>query len=168
MTLFGNDPNDLPSTSTSTGRAGRPNKMELLRTNEYQGDIARLLSEEEEESDDALHVLPISGGGSGTNKLSSNVSGAFRTLDMAFTSKSNRPSTLSIAAADGLLNSQEELTDKAVTVVQRVLDKLTGLDFQDKTKKKALEIPEQVDMLIKQATSNENLSTCFIGWCAFW
>lgn len=104
---------------------------------------------------------------------------------MAFTSRSHRSSrTLSLAEAEGQnLTSQEELTDKAVTVVQRVLDKLTGLDFQENRKNltttssdattqninnKALEIPEQVDLLIKQATSNENLSTCFIGWCAFW
>ena len=72
---------------------------------------------------------------------------------------------------------QEELTEKAVAVIHRVVDKLTGLDFQDNLQTEenmatnrviALPIPEQIDRLIKQATSNENLSTCFIGWCAFW
>jgi hypothetical protein len=58
-----------------------------------------------------------------------------------------------------------ELTDKAVSVVHRVMDKLIGLDFENKT---ALEISEQIDRLIQQATSNENLSSCFSGWCAFW
>jgi hypothetical protein len=65
---------------------------------------------------------------------------------------------------------QEELTEKAVAVIHRVVDKLTGLDFQQggDGEAVALPIPEQIDHLIKQATSNENLSTCFIGWCAFW
>ena len=129
----------------------------------------------------------VAGHGTNGNKPPSPVdSGASsRTLSMAFTSRSSRMSV----GADGIQNtSQEELTDKAVTVVQRVLDKLTGLDFQDKQHRhpnrrnnmkninvnvndhvaNALDISEQVDLLIKQATSNDNLSTCFIGWCAFW
>jgi hypothetical protein len=63
------------------------------------------------------------------------------------------------------LHLEGELSDKAVSVVHRVMDKLIGLDFENKT---ALEISEQIDRLIQQATSNENLSTCFSGWCAFW
>lgn len=65
----------------------------------------------------------------------------------------------------GNLQLEGELTDKAVSVIHRVMDKLIGLDFDNKT---ALEISEQIDRLIQQATSNENLSTCFSGWCAFW
>lgn len=89
---------------------------------------------------------------------------------MAFTSRSTRAATQSMACVDGMPNAQEEeLTDKAVTVVHRVLDKLTGLDFQqNKGDEDALEISEQIDKLIQMATSNDNLSSCFIGWCAFW
>ena len=66
---------------------------------------------------------------------------------------------------DGNHALEGELTDKAVKVVHRVMDKLIGLDFENKV---ALDISEQIDRLIRQATSNENLSTCFSGWCAFW
>jgi hypothetical protein len=68
-------------------------------------------------------------------------------------------------------NQQELLTDKAVTVIRRVMDKLTGLDFYDPTTLAppvALDVPEQVDRLIIQATSNENLCLSFLGWCPFW
>lgn len=72
---------------------------------------------------------------------------------------------------------QEELTEKAVIVVRRVMDKLTGLDFaitsngnsnQDAQAQQALEVKEQVDRLIREATSNEHLSQSFFGWCPFW
>ena len=66
---------------------------------------------------------------------------------------------------------QELLTDKAVTVIRRVMDKLTGLDFSDPSSlaaPAALDVPEQVDRLIIQATANENLCLSFLGWCPFW
>jgi hypothetical protein len=108
--------------------------------------------------------------------------------------------------ADGLGaddNLQHVLTSKAVMVIRRVMDKLTGLDFHMSMDKKqktrstsaasaagaseggggkgggrlgggdvdgngrlvALDVPEQVDRLIIEATSNENLSLSFFGWC---
>jgi hypothetical protein len=70
---------------------------------------------------------------------------------------------------DVLQNGQKALSDKAVIVIRRVLDKLTGLDFNDnKNKIVALDVPDQVDRLINEATSNENLSLNFFGWCPFW
>ena len=59
----------------------------------------------------------------------------------------------------------EETNRKAIQVLNRVKDKLTGKDFDS-----VLPINEirQVDLLIKQATSSENLCQCFIGWCAWW
>ena len=66
---------------------------------------------------------------------------------------------------------QELLTDKAVTVIRRVMDKLTGLDFYDPSSlaaPTALDVPEQVDRLIIQATAHENLCLSFLGWCPFW
>ena len=77
------------------------------------------------------------------------------------------------------LNQQEELTEKAVTVIRRVMDKLTGLDFQSQAGRgeallhaqnqiAALDVPEQVDRLIRQATANENLCLSYFGWCPFW
>lgn len=59
----------------------------------------------------------------------------------------------------------EALNEKAVAVIRRVQDKLTGLDFGNE---RPLDVPSQVERLIKQATSNENLCQSFIGWCPFW
>ncbi|XP_078741425.1 serine/threonine-protein kinase mTOR-like [Lampetra fluviatilis] len=59
----------------------------------------------------------------------------------------------------------EALNKKAITIINRVRDKLTGRDFShDET----LDVPTQVQLLIKQATSHENLCQCYIGWCPFW
>ena len=68
---------------------------------------------------------------------------------------------------------QQEVTDRAVTVLRRVLDKLTGLDFPNTptaqgASNKPLAVPDQIDRLINEATSNENLSTCYMGWCPLW
>jgi FKBP12-rapamycin complex-associated protein len=61
--------------------------------------------------------------------------------------------------------SQQEVNARAVIIINRVRDKLTGNDFATD---EPLTIPKQVDLLIQQATSNENLSQCYIGWCPFW
>mmetsp|Transcript_5231 Transcript_5231/g.11845 ORF Transcript_5231/g.11845 Transcript_5231/m.11845 type:complete len:106 (+) Transcript_5231:2-319(+) len=87
---------------------------------------------------------------------------------------------------------QQELIEKALVVIRRVMDKLTGLDFAEHspeggennaptslrqqqaqrqfstTHLLALEVSDQVDRLIREATSNENLSQSFFGWCPFW
>jgi len=58
----------------------------------------------------------------------------------------------------------EVLNRKALQVIKRVSNKLTGRDFGVDP----LDIPEQVQKLILQATSHENLCQCYIGWCPFW
>lgn len=67
---------------------------------------------------------------------------------------------------------QQELTEKAVVVIRRVLDKLNGLDFAShwdpSSSNQQLQVADQVDRLIQEATSNENLSQSFFGWCPFW
>jgi hypothetical protein len=98
------------------------------------------------------------------------------------------PSTISQMSEDGDTDSQQELTDKAVIVIKRVMDKLTGLDFpnensstiptqtpnatpnthENQQQQQALQVAEQVDRLIREAISNENLSQSFFGWCPFW
>jgi FKBP12-rapamycin complex-associated protein len=60
---------------------------------------------------------------------------------------------------------EDVLNAKAVTVIQRVSNKLSGRDFKVK---ESLGVKEQVQMLILQATSIENLCQCYIGWCSFW
>lgn len=60
---------------------------------------------------------------------------------------------------------QLEANERALIIINRVKDKLTGNDFQTE---QPLSVSKQVDLLIQQATSNENLSQCYIGWCPFW
>ena len=59
----------------------------------------------------------------------------------------------------------EALNKKAITIVHRVRDKLTGRDFPTE---ESVDVPKQVDLLIKLATSHENLCQCYIGWSVFY
>lgn len=54
---------------------------------------------------------------------------------------------------------------RALLVLKRITDKLTGNDIR---RCNDLAVPAQVDKLILQATSVENLCQHYIGWCAFW
>jgi serine/threonine-protein kinase mTOR len=51
---------------------------------------------------------------------------------------------------------------KALQIITRVRDKLTGRDFSHDSE--VLSVQQQVDLLVLQATSNENLCQCYIGW----
>lgn len=63
------------------------------------------------------------------------------------------------------LNALEIRNARAALVLKRITDKLTGNDIK---RLKNLDIPTQVDKLIQQATSVENLCQHYIGWCSFW
>ena len=65
----------------------------------------------------------------------------------------------------GELEMTDLLNKKAIEVLDRVMEKLTGNDFIDC---KELSVHEQVDRLIKEARSVKNLSQSYIGWCPFW
>lgn len=54
---------------------------------------------------------------------------------------------------------------RAETVLKRITDKLHGNDFKNR---KNLDVPDQVDRLIQDATNIENLCQHYIGWCSFW
>ncbi|KZT27933.1 phosphatidylinositol 3-kinase [Neolentinus lepideus HHB14362 ss-1] len=60
---------------------------------------------------------------------------------------------------------QEVRNERALSVYNRVQHKLTGRDFNPDV---VLSVTQQVEKLILQATSLENLCQCFSGWCAFW
>lgn len=71
----------------------------------------------------------------------------------------------------------EALNTKALAVIKRVQNKLTGKDFipttgQGMPKQPSTSAPlptsSQVDKLINQAMAIENLCQCYIGWCPFW
>lgn len=64
---------------------------------------------------------------------------------------------------------REALNEKAVAVIRRVQAKLTGRDFElGVMDDQPLDVRAQVQRLIHQATSHENLCQCYIGWCPFW
>jgi FKBP12-rapamycin complex-associated protein len=60
--------------------------------------------------------------------------------------------------------AKEVQNARALQVLSRVKEKLTGRDF----KTDELSVVEQVDRLIKEATNLENLCQHYIGWCSFW
>ncbi|CAF4879166.1 unnamed protein product [Pieris macdunnoughi] len=63
--------------------------------------------------------------------------------------------------------SETNLNKRALAIVNRVRDKLTGRDFPH-IDDNSVSVQLQVDLLIQQATSNENLCQCYVGWCPFW
>ncbi|XP_040286249.1 serine/threonine-protein kinase mTOR isoform X4 [Bufo bufo] len=74
------------------------------------------------------------------------------------------PESIHTYIGDGLVQP-EALNKKAIQIINRVRDKLTGRDFSHE---ETLDVATQVELLIKQATSHENLCQCYIGWCPFW
>ena len=76
-----------------------------------------------------------------------------------------------LAAYGQLGDANEVLNERAVAVMKRMSDKLTGRDFAQEGLPGAPEsdsIQSQVQRLISQACSHENLCQSYIGWCAFW
>jgi len=59
----------------------------------------------------------------------------------------------------------EKLNTIAQIVLDRIQDKLSGTDFYPDT---VCDPQTQVDKLIMQATSYENLAQSYLGWCPFW
>ena len=59
----------------------------------------------------------------------------------------------------------DDLNKIAKIVLERIIDKLQGTDF---TKSNTLDVKNQVEKLILQATSHENLSQLYLGWCPLW
>ncbi|PGH21404.1 hypothetical protein AJ80_03321 [Polytolypa hystricis UAMH7299] len=80
-----------------------------------------------------------------------------------------RPSILEggiLDAQQGIPNEAREVQNaRAIQVLARVRDKLTGRDFKPQDE---LSVGDQVDKLLVQATSVENLCQHYIGWCSFW
>jgi phosphatidylinositol kinase/protein kinase (PI-3 family) len=74
-----------------------------------------------------------------------------------------------LSLLEGEHATEESLNEKALKVIRRVQDKLNGTDFEDRAETgEPLDVVNQVQRLTVQATSVENLSQLFIGWCAFW
>jgi len=84
------------------------------------------------------------------------------------TSMSSSPTKLnSLSPIGSNTNSptgREVLNEKALEVINRIKHKLRGTDFGEDI----LTVPKQVNNLIEQAQSVENLCQSFVGWCPFW
>lgn len=103
----------------------------------------------EDSLDDAIDLLSIG------NQMKPKI--ASQQCDATGTSLSN---------SEGGVNIPTEVTNKkARFIVDRVKQKLTGNDFNTQDE---ITVQQQVDFLIQQATNNENLCQCYIGWCPFW
>lgn len=86
------------------------------------------------------------------------------------------------------LAKPEALNSGAISVINRVSSKLTGKDFRDmkpgrmkrtlelddfnengkRNEEWPLSVKSQVDRLIGEATSSQNLCQSYVGWCPFW
>lgn len=73
----------------------------------------------------------------------------------------------SAAEAEGANGAQDTETQnaRAVEVLDRVVQKLNGRDFKENEE---LDVVNQVNKLIIEATKLENLCQHYIGWCSFW
>ena len=76
-----------------------------------------------------------------------------------------RAPTFAHAAGNNGEENREAQNERAVAVLARVKEKLTGTDFKNL---EPLDVEEQVSKLIAQATNIENICQHFIGWCSFW
>ncbi|XP_014254034.1 serine/threonine-protein kinase mTOR [Cimex lectularius] len=85
--------------------------------------------------------------------------------DSLSTMMTNKPAIPSSVENIGDGSQPENTNKKALAIVTRVKEKLTGRDFAHE---ESLTVNRQVELLIHQATSNENLCQCYIGWCPFW
>ena len=64
-----------------------------------------------------------------------------------------------------VVQEAESQNARAVEVLDRVQQKLTGRDFKPNDE---LDVVSQVNKLIIEATKLENLCQHYIGWCSFW
>jgi FKBP12-rapamycin complex-associated protein len=77
-----------------------------------------------------------------------------------------RPRNRSIVQANGIDPADREVQNaRALQVLARVKEKLTGRDFK---KENELNVTDQVERLLSEATNLENLCQHYIGWCSFW
>lgn len=80
-------------------------------------------------------------------------------------SMTGRPRHRSSVAPPNEAEAKEVQNARALQVLSRVKEKLTGKDFRPGEE---LDYYNQVDRLIKEATNLENLCQHYIGWCSFW
>ena len=120
-------------------------------------------------------IASIAGGGDGSSgKAAANTlleqEGSIKSVRSRIDKSIRQRELLSIVDGEATVVNEEALNERALKVIKRVQDKLSGTDFHSPNEEagEALDVQEQVQRLIVQATSSENLSQLFIGWCSFW
>ena len=122
------------------------------------------------------------GAGSSTSKRSAtDVDEDGSQVPRSTSDKSSDPSAPDGPTSDHIRDEDEGMTDRAVTVIRRVTDKLTCRDFaalalgllalnpnEVARPATALDVHDQVDWLIRQASATEKLCLSFLRWCPFW
>lgn len=75
--------------------------------------------------------------------------------------------TAAAAAAPNAVQAggQDMRNQRALEVVRRIQNKLSGRDFNPA---ESLSVAAQIERLVQDATSKENLCVAFVGWCSFW
>jgi FKBP12-rapamycin complex-associated protein len=84
-----------------------------------------------------------------------------------------RTNSSAVPPTAGVINGHHETqqqeteiqNERALEVLHRVEQKLNGRDFKQNEE---LNVIEQVNKLINEATKLENLCQHYIGWCSFW
>ena len=75
---------------------------------------------------------------------------------------------VSLATSNNLLSNYLIYSHRALEVIHRIQAKLTGKDFANTEDSDELTVEQQVERLIIEATSDENLCQLFAGWCPMW
>lgn len=76
-----------------------------------------------------------------------------------------RTNSTSVGENGQNVDATEMQNERAIQVLNRVKEKLTGHDFKPEEE---LSYIDQVDKLLIEATKLENLCQHYIGWCSFW
>ena len=129
--------------------------------------ISNIIDIEAEDGEEMINEFPIAGLGHSDGLVGAQLTSDYKGTVRVCMAVSIIDESLDSSGGSHIfdVDIEEELTnERGILVIQRVSDKLTGMDFDGVP----LDIKEQIDRLIKQATSNENLCTCFFGWCPFW
>lgn len=118
----------------------------------------------------APQAQPGGGAGAGTASGTGASETAAANAAVAGNAGSGAPGNAAVAAPAGAgvttVASGDDMRNKrALEVVRRIQNKLTGRDFNPNV---SLNVPDQIQKLIQEATSLENLCVAFIGWCSFW
>lgn len=156
------------TTSTNTAVHGEQEELSLARS------LRRpvLPSEQElieKEKNQKLKKAASSTAAAAAAAAATNTAAAGAKNNLAVPTNGHHPtgtdSLEGLSASDSQQNPAEPLNQRAITVLNRVTNKLTGRDFNPD---RSLDVQSQVEKLIQQATSTENLCQCWIGYCAFW